>query len=146
VKNLFSFVLLAALTTTSNGTGFDPFIFNYTGLGTSPVGLELKKLSGTWTSQFGSTRIKALLESSRTNYPDGTDPRKILEDAGLECAAPPAKICTYAGVYTFELRRSNGKIERSANRMDVTVDFGKEPWDVMATSQFLYGGPRNWTF
>lgn len=146
MKNVPLIVLLVALVAPPSvfAFGFDPFYFNYAGLGTSPLALELKKLSGTWNQRYGPEKIKKFLATFRSSHPDGTDARTVLEAAGLECAAEPSNTCSYTGVYTWELHRSNGKIVRSGKRMDVTVSFETEPWEVLGTSEYLYGGPPNW--
>ena len=124
--------------------GCDPFYFNYAGLGTSLLGLQLQKLSAPWNPRYSPEKIKKFLATFRSSYPDGTDVRTVLKAAGLECAAAPTETCSYTGVYTYKLHRSNGKIVRSGNRMDVTVNFEQEPWEVQGKSEFLYGGPPNW--
>ena len=144
MKNRSAIVLLSALAAAPFALASDPFVFTYAGLGTSPLGLELKKLSGNWSPRYSPVKVKNFLVAFRSGYPVGTDAREILEDAGLECAVPPAQQCTYTGVYTYELRRGNGKVVRSGNRMEVTVNFEQEPWDVKGASQFIYGGPPNW--
>lgn len=120
---------------------FDPIVLNYAGLGTSPLGLELKVMSSNWSETYSALRVRDFLAKFRYGYPAGTDLRKIFEDAGLECAAPPAASCTYAGVYTTELRRSTGKVSRTARLLEVSITFEQEPWKVEASAKYIYGSP-----
>lgn len=119
----------------------DSIVYDYDGLGNSPLALELKKLSNNWSPRGGPIKIRDFLATFRSASPAGADIRTIFEGAGLECAAPPATLCSYAGVYTYELRKSGGRVLRTARRMDVTVNFETEPWDVKASAQFIYGAP-----
>ena len=137
-------LLILALMISPITNAQEPFVFNYSGLGTTPIGIELKRLSATWSPRTSPGKVKTFLENFRAAQQSGTDTRQALEGAGLSCAPPPAQTCSYSGIYMYELRRNSGKVERSANRMDITVDLAQEPWEIKATSQFLYGGPANW--
>lgn len=119
----------------------DPIVTNDFGLGTSPLGLEVKRLVGVWNNQSSPTRIKHFLGTFAGRNPAGTDVRTALEDAGLECTAAPAKLCTYTGVYMYELRRSDGRPKRTGWRVDIAVNFESEPWNVKAYGRYIYGSP-----
>jgi hypothetical protein len=136
-------LFLAACMISTSAQAFPSVTFNYIGLGTSPIGLEMKVRSANW-NDLSAGKISAFLNTFRSNYPDGTDPRKVLEDAGFDCDPSPKPTCKYTGIYTYELRNPAGKVFRAANQMSALVNFAKEPWAVTASSEFLYGGPQNW--
>lgn len=137
------FSVAVGLLITTHTLAVGPAIkLDYSSLGTTPIASELKKMSAAWSSRRAPNRITDFLREFRGKYSPQTDIRRILEDAGLECAPVPATRCAYAGVYTYETDKLDGsKIERAANLMEVTVDYKTEPWIVTATSRFLYGGP-----
>lgn len=115
---------------------------NFAGLGESPLAIQLQKHAGLWRDEWSRAKVQSFLEEFRARYPSGTDARTILVDAGLECAQPPEDVCTYAGVYTFNLGRPGYPPKRGAVRIDVVVRFAQDPWGVTATHEHLYGGVK----
>lgn len=116
---------------------------NFAGLGNSPLATELQKHAGLWRDEWSRAKVQLFLDEHRSRYPSGSDVRTILVDAGLECAPPPEDICTYAGVYTYDLGRPGYAPKRGAVRIDVVVKFDRAPWDVKATHEHIYGGIKS---
>ncbi|MYN03931.1 hypothetical protein GTP41_17695 [Pseudoduganella sp. DS3] len=141
MKQLFtSFILTSAIA--SSAASAQSINFNFAGLGNSPLATQLQTHAGLWRDEWSRAKVQAFLDDFRSRYPNGSDVRSVLADAGLDCAQPPEDICTYAGVYTYDLGRPGYPPKRGAVRMDVVVNFDKAPWDVKATHEHIYGGVK----
>jgi hypothetical protein len=144
MKGIYGILLVGTLMTSPPSVAFapnDPIVVNTFGLGTSPLGSEIKSMGGNWNNENSPTRIKYFLGTFVGRHPTPTNVKKALVDAGLECDEPQAKLCTYTGIYMYELRQSDGPVKRTGWRLDIAVNFEKEPWDVKAYGRYIYGPP-----
>lgn len=123
--------------TSAHACAFPSMTTNYDGLGTKPLGLRLQKIVPAWSDRLSMVEVRDFVHNYSRERAPGRPIDVVATELGFDCSDKEKKVCTYEGMYTYDLTVPGSPDQRAAIQISLLLDYGAEPWEMHGSRKFL---------